>query len=262
MRIIGEKLNGFIPEMGRAIETRDAEYVCSWARAQSEAGADYLDVCASGAQRGEEDALLWLIDLVQKEVDTPISIDTPDAFLMEKAMRMLKSPGMVNSVSLEGGAADRMFPQIRDRGFSCIALLMDGGVPKTVEGRIAAFEKTMECAEKYGIDHGKVYVDPLVTALGTIPESAAVFIETCREIRKRDAHVHVVGGVSNVSFGLPARRHINRAFVTMAMGAGMDCAICDPTDRDMMGIICAADALLGNDEMCAEYLQAYRQGKL
>ena len=107
MILIGEKLNGFIPAMGQAIAARKESYVRKWARKQWEAGANYLDVCASGAE-GELDALLWLMDVVQSEVDAPLSLDSPNAHVLEAAMRHAKRPALINSISLEGGKAQRL----------------------------------------------------------------------------------------------------------------------------------------------------------
>ena len=111
MILIGEKLNGFIPAMGQAIAARKESYVRKWARKQWEAGANYLDVCASGAE-GELDALLWLMDVVQSEVDAPLSLDSPNAHVLEAAMRHARRPALINSISLEGAKAQRLLEDL------------------------------------------------------------------------------------------------------------------------------------------------------
>ena len=260
MILIGEKLNGFIPAMGRALAARDEAYVRRWARRQWEAGADYLDVCASGTGN-EEEALFWLIGVVQSEVDAPLSLDSPNAHVLEAAMRRVKRPALVNSISLEGGKAQRLLPQIAAQGHSCVALLLNGGVPADAKGRMAAFEQILALADAHGLPRERLFIDPLVTALATDEKALRVFAQCCREIRARQSGVHLVGGASNVSFGLPARRHVNRAFLALALSAGLDSAICDPTDPDIQGILYAARALLGEDERGGEYLRAYRAGR-
>lgn len=262
MILIGEKLNGFIPAMGQAIAARKESYVRKWARKQWEAGANYLDVCASGAE-GELDALLWLMDVVQSEVDAPLSLDSPNAHVLEAAMRHAKRPALINSISLEGGKAQRLLPQIAAQGHSCVALLLHDGVPADVEGRMQAFERILALADDCGLPRGRLFIDPLVTALATDEEgdAFAVFAQCCREIRACQAGVHIIAGASNVSFGLPARKHVNRAFLALALSAGLDSAICDPTAPDIQGILYAARALLGEDELCGEYLRAYRSGR-
>jgi len=262
MILIGEKLNGFIPAMARAIEARDELFVRRWARAQSEAGADYLDICACGAKGGDREALGWLMEIVQDEVDTPLSIDTPDADVMQWAMARARRPGLANSIALTEGKADCLLPAIVQTGFSCVALLIDNGVPESAEERLRVFDRLMRRVDAHSLAHDRVFIDPLVTSLAAHGESFRVFAETCRGIRAQNKNVHIVGGATNVSFGLPARKHVNRAFLALAMGAGMDSAICDVTNPDIMGIVAAGRALLGEDEMCAGYLQAFRDGKL
>ena len=116
----------------------------------------------------------------------------------------------------------------------------------------------MEQAAKYGIAANRIFVDPLVEGLATNQESLLTFAAVCREIKAKFPQIHITSGLSNISFGLPVRKMLNMAFMTLAMQAGMDSAIVDPTNRDMMGIIYATDALLGNDDFCVEYISAYR----
>ena len=144
-----------------------------------------------------------------------------------------------------------------------MALLLHDGVPTDVEGRMQAFERILALADDCGLPRGRLFIDPLVTALATDEEgdAFAVFAQCCREIRACQAGVHIIAGASNVSFGLPARKHVNRAFLALALSAGLDSAICDPTDPDIQGILYAARALLGEDELCGEYLRAYRAGR-
>ena len=165
----------------------------------------------------------------------------------------------VNSVSLEGDKIDVIFPAIADTKWNVVALLSgEQGIPSSVEERMVNFDKLMEQAAKYGIAANRIFVDPLVEGLATNQESLLTFAAVCREIKAKFPQIHITSGLSNISFGLPVRKMLNMAFMTLAMQAGMDSAIVDPTNRDMMGIIYATDALLGNDDFCVEYISAYR----
>jgi 5-methyltetrahydrofolate corrinoid/iron sulfur protein methyltransferase len=120
----------------------------------------------------------------------------------------------------------------------------------------------MEKAEEYGIAHSRIHIDPLVIALSTDGETMSKFTACTAKIRELYPDVHITSGLSNISFGLPARKSINQAFMVLAMNAGMDCAIVDPLNRDMLGIILASDALLGNDEFCLDFIRAFREGRI
>jgi len=261
MIIIGEKLNGSIPAMGKAIAEKDEARIRSIARRQSEAGADYLDVCASVSVDAEVDTLKWMIDLIQDESDVPICLDSPSPETLVKALPFCEKPGIINSVSGEGNKIDLIFPVIADTKWNCIALLCDDrGIPKTVERRMEVFERVIKKADEYGISPSRLFIDPLVVTLSANETALTTFAETARQIRRLYPDIHITSGLSNVSYGLPARKYINMAFMLLAMGAGMDSAIVDPTNRDMLGVIYAAEALLERDEYCMEYISAFKSG--
>ena len=259
MIIIGEKINGSIPSAGKAIAARDADWIRNLAKIQADASADYIDCCAS-VNENELETMKWLIDLIQEVTDTPISIDSPDPQVCVDAISFCKKPGLINSVSLEGSKIDTVFPVIADTKWGCVALLCDDrGIPKTADGRLEIFDRIMEKAKAYGIAPSRLYIDPLVETLGTNGESLLTFAEVCRGIKARCPEVHITSGLSNISFGLPCRKTINIAFMTLAMNAGMDSAIMDPTNRDLMGNVFATAALLGEDDFCMEYISAFRE---
>ncbi len=262
MIIIGEKINGSIPSVGKAIAARDADWIRNLARIQAEAGADYLDVCASVEESREVETLKWLIDLVQEVTDVPICIDSPSPRSCVAAMPFCKKPGIINSVSLEGDKIDVVFPQIAGTGWGCVALLCDGkGIPRTAERRLEVFEATLKRAEEFQISADRLYIDPLAVALATDQGALTTFAEVTKAVRQRKPDIHITSGLSNISFGLPVRKAINQAFLVLAIQAGMDSAILDPTNRDMVGLIYAAEALVGLDEDCMEYISAYRDDR-
>jgi 5-methyltetrahydrofolate corrinoid/iron sulfur protein methyltransferase len=261
MIIIGEKLNGSIPSVAKAIAERDEARIRSLAKMQTETGANFLDVCASVQETEEVETLKWMLDLVQDESDVPICLDSPSQYTLVKALPFCRKPGIVNSVSLEGNKIDTIFPIIADTKWGCIALLCDDkGIPDSVERRMEVFNGIMVKAKEYGIDPSRLYIDPLVVTLSTSDTALTVFAQCCRKIKAQYPTIHITSGLSNISFGLPARKLINQAFMVLAMNAGMDSAIVDPTNRDMLGLIYAADTLLENDEYCLEFIGAYRAG--
>lgn len=263
MIIIGEKINGSIPSVARAIAERDAEFLMDRARKQAAAGASYIDCCASVEEKSEVETLAWMIDCIQKAVDLPISVDSPSAGVLAQIFGRCERPGLINSVSMEGDKADRIFPLIADTKWEVICLLSDDtGIPKSAGDRLRVFEKLMGKAREYGIAPERMHIDPLVEMLCTSEEGIAMNETVIQTIRAQYPSIHITAAISNISFNLPARRLINLGFAVLTMKAGLDSAILDPTDRELMGVIYAAEALLGRDDYCMEYITAYREGRI
>ena len=261
MIIIGEKLNGSIPSTAKAIAEKNEDYIRDLAKKQSEAGAHFLDVCASVPEEGELEVLKWLIDLVQDVSDTPICIDSPSAKICAAAIKFCKKPGLINSVSGEGDKIDLIFPAIANTGWECVALLSDDkGIPQTSERRLEVFDFIMKKTAEYKIPPKRIHIDPLIEMLCASEDGIAKVVTTIKKVKEQYPDIHVTGGASNISFNLPARKYVNRAFIILAMNAGMDSAIIDPLNKDMMGLLYAAEALLGLDDYCLEYISAFRSG--
>jgi 5-methyltetrahydrofolate--homocysteine methyltransferase len=261
MILIGEKINGSIPKIGAAIAEKNEARIRELAKAQTGCGASYLDVCASVSPDKELDALKWLVNLVQQESDLPLCLDSPNAGVFAEAITFCEKPGIINSVSMEGDKIEKVFPVIADTEWQCVALLCDNtGIPDSAEKRLEVFERILEKAGEYGIAPSRLYVDPVVEMLASSEEGAVTVFDTIRKVKARCPDVHITSGASNISFQLPLRKFINRSFILLCMGAGMDSAILDPTNKEMLALIYAAEALLGRDEMCMEYIGAYRDG--
>ncbi len=261
MIIIAEKINGSIPSVAKAIAQKDADFIRNLAKAQSGAGADFIDVCASVDTDMEVETMKWLIDLVQEVTETPIAIDSPSADVCAEALKLCKRPGLVNSVSLEGDKIDIIFPVIADTKWECAALLCDDtGIPKSSKKRLEVFLTIMEKAKEYNIDPSRLHIDPIIEMLCTSETGIKIIVDVMARIKAQYPAIHVTGAASNISYNLPARQRINQAFVVLAMNAGMDSVILDPLNRNIMGLIYATEALLGKDEYCIEYINAYREG--
>ena len=267
MILIGEKINGSIPSCSAAIASRDEGYIKDLATRQADSGVDYIDCCASVIEN-EFDTLSWMIDTIQSVTDRPISIDSPDVSVILSAMSLCKKPGMFNSVSAEGGKLEAAFPILalpENKDWKIMALLCDdSGIPKSAEKRIEVFETIISEAEKHDIDESRIFIDPLVEMLCTTDdgEGAHLVLDVIKHIRKTHPNVHISGAVSNISFNLPVRRLVNQAFTVTAIIAGMNCAVLDPLNADLRGMILATEAILGLDDFCSEYISAYREGTI
>ena len=262
MIIIGEKINGSIPAVAKAIAERDAAFIKARAIAQEEAGATFIDCCASVPEEVEVETLKWMIECIQEVSDLPIAVDSPSADVLAEAWKFCNKPGLINSVSGEGDKIDKIFPILAEnKGWQVIALLSDDtGIPKNAADRLKVFDKIMAKAKEYGIAPSRIHIDPLVEMLCTSENGIETNIEVITAVREQYPSIHITAAVSNISFNLPVRKMINLGFTVLAMNAGLDSAILDPTNRDMMGLIFATEALLGLDDYCMEYISAYREG--
>lgn len=261
MIIIGEKINGSIPIVGEAIERRDSEFIKNRARIQAEAGATYIDCCASVGEDIEADIMRWMIDCIQDVTDLPISVDSPSADILLETYTHCKRPGIINSISMEGDKADKIFREVADSEWQIICLLSDDtGIPRTAADRLRVFDNIIAKAKEYGIRPERLHIDPLVEMLCTSEDGISMNIEVISTIRRQYPDIHITAAVSNISFNLPVRKLVNLGFTVLAMNAGLDSAILDPANREMLGLIYATEALLGMDDYCMEYISAYRDG--
>lgn len=261
MVIIGEKINGTIPDVQKAIEERNENFIRDLARRQVEAGADYIDVCAGTTPDVEFEILKWLMDIVQDTIDKPLCIDSPNPAIIEQVFNYAHQPGIINSVSGEGSKCEIIYPLIQESQWQVIALTCDSrGIPADVQTRIDIAKSLVEKAQKYDIKPEQIYIDPLVVALATDNQSVRKFIETLKAIKQLYPDIKTTSGLSNISFGMPLRKTINHAFLTVAIFAGMDSAIMDPCNKETRTALLAAEAIAGKDKYCRNFLNAYRRG--
>lgn len=263
MIIIGEKINGAIPTVAEAIERKDADFIKDLAVRQSEAGADYLDVCAGTSVEKELEALGWLIDVVQESSETPLCVDSPNPRILEAVFPRVNRPGLINSISLEGEKCEVLLPLIQGTEWGVVALTCDDcGIPYGVADKIKFALTLIEKCAEYGVTEERVFIDPLVMALSAVNDSLLTFIGAVREIKEKYPRVKIISGLSNISYGMPYRKAINLNFLAMSMSAGMDSAILDPLSPDVRTTILAVEALLNRDKYCRRYNTAYRQGRI
>ncbi len=263
MIIIGEKINGTIPGVKKAIQEKDEAYIRDLAIRQTEAGAHYLDICASTKPEIEAETLVWLMNIVQDAVDTPLCIDSPNPRVIEQVFKYAKKPGLINSVSEEGEKCEIIYPVIQGTDWQVIALTCDNrGIPSDVQTRVEITKVLVEKAAKYDITPGRIHVDPLVMALSADNRSLLNFVESLNTIKSLYPTIKVTSGLSNISFGMPLRKIVNQHFLTIAAFVGMDSAIMDPCNRDMYTTLLATEALLGRDRFCRNFSNAYRKNKI
>ena len=261
MIIVGELINASRKAIGAAIESGDAEYIKQIAMEQDKAGATYIDANA-GIFVGEEGKYMsWLIELIQSVSDKPIAIDSPDPKVIETGLALCKSTPMINSISMEKDRWEKLLPLIAGTDYKVVALCMsDDGMPTSCEDRLKIADQLVSGLTAKGVSIDNIYIDPLVQPLGTDYTFGLEFVNAVEAIGDKFPGVHFMCGLSNISYGLPARKYINRIFMAQAISAGLDGAITNPLDKGMMGTIAAAEALAGKDKSSIRYLKAFRNG--
>ncbi len=264
MLVVGEKINATIKSVGTAIAGRDAEFISKLAREQAEAGADFIDVNTGEGGTGDTSAIEWLIDVVQKATDKPLAVDSDVPEVIAAGLRKYSGEKvMINSITAEKERLESISPLARDRNALLVALAMGKeGIPPTVEKRLEACENIMNYVTRLGISPGQIYFDPLVLPIGVDEKQGMVTLNTIKQIKERFPEAKTLMGLSNVSYGLPGRRLINRSFLLMAIGAGLDAALLDPLDGKMMSAVRVARMIEGTDPRCRRYMRAYRQGSI
>lgn len=261
--VIGEKINGTRKSVGTAVVERDADAIRSLAVRQAEAGASWIDVNAGTRSDREPDDLIWLVKTVQEAVDVPLCLDSANPQALAAAIGETVRTPLLNSISGEPWRLESVLPLARDHGCPVIALALDAdGIPSGRDGRMAVVDRLLDATREAGVPDDRVYVDPLVMTISTDINAAQVALGTIAAIRERYPDVHITSGLSNISFGLPARQLVNRAFLTLAMAAGQDSAILDPLDRELRATLIATELLLGRDRHCRSYTKAFRAGLL
>jgi 5-methyltetrahydrofolate corrinoid/iron sulfur protein methyltransferase len=261
MIVIGELINASRKAIKTAIEAQDVEAIQKVARDQTEAGASYIDVNAGIFVGREPEYLKWLVRTVQQVTDKPCAIDSPDPAAIEAALSVHQGTPMINSISLEKARYEKLLPIVAGTDMKVIALCMsDQGMPQTMEDRMKIADALVSGLVKNNVKIENIFVDPLVQPVSVNNTFGVEFINAIEKIVTTFAGIHTACGLSNISYGLPARKFMNQTFMTMAIAKGLDGAIMNPLDNRMMASIIAAEALVGKDNFCMNYLRAFRAG--
>ncbi len=267
MLVIGEKINASNRLVAEAIIARDENYIAGLAKAQADAGADLIDVNVGTAKQTHEEQLVameWVVETVQAATDRPLAIDSDIPEVIEAGMRKYsREELMINSVNAETEKLEAIGNLAAGHQVRLVALAMSAeGIPRTVEERLVACEIIMTQLTRFGVDEEQVYFDPLVLPVSVDSGQALTTLKTIERIKLNYPEAKTVMGLSNISYGLPNRKLVNRAFLLMAAYTRLDAVILDPLDTRAMSLIKAADVLTEKDPQCRRYIRAHRKGTL
>lgn len=261
--VIGERINTTLKKVQAAVADRDADYIRDDVIKQTAAGATYIDVNAGARIGHEEEDMRWLLEVVQGATELPLCLDSPDPAILEMAYGLVEKRPLVNSISLEKDRFEPMINYLKGKNCRIVALCMDdSGMPKSAEDIISRARALVSELEKIGFDRDDIFIDPLIQPISVDTGNGRMVMGAVKTIMTELEGVHTTGGLSNISYGLPQRRIINRCFLAMMVAHGFDSAIMDPLDREVMEIVLTADMVAGNDDYCMRFIKATRSGAI
>jgi len=261
MIAIGERINGMFSDVKKAIQAKDEGVIIDLAQKQTEAGASYLDVNVGTAAEDPLEAMQWLVKTIQKECKTPLTLDSQKLDVIKAGLEVVEGDVMINSVSGDAEKLDVYMPIAVEKGASLITLTMNvDGVPQDVDTRVMIAGEIVVKAMEHGMDTDKLFIDPIVLPVNCDQKQPKFLMEVFSQIQiMSDPPPHTTVGLSNVSQGTSQRSLIDRAFLTMAMASGLDSAIMNVLDEELMDTAITTDLLLNKFIYSDSFLSAARK---
>ena len=273
MKIIGERINSTRLQIKKALDENDINFLLEEAKSQVAAGADYIDVNCAAAMEKEADKLREIITAIREELGCGVSIDTPDTELIKIILGSMDAgKPFVNSITAETDRIKELPVILNQKDSYVITLAMDdNGMPDDLEDRLRVSKSIISYAKDNNIALDNIYIDLLVKPVSTEPKQASYFLEAVKVLS--DKGINTIGGLSNVSFGLPKRALLNAVFIKLVIDAGISGLIIDPTEALTNKVlskeelpkeqfVLAKEVLLGQDDYASNYIKAFREGRL
>ena len=258
VRVIGERINPTGKKlMKEALRRGDMDYILDQAVSQTQAGADILDVNVGLPEIDEREMMIRAVKAIQSVTDAPLQLDSSDPAALEAALRVCCGKAIVNSVNGKRESLETVLPIVKKYGAAVVGLTLDeDGIPASAEKRFAIARRILDAALAIGIRREDVYIDCLTLTVSAEQAAAAQTLSAVRRV-KEELGLKTVLGVSNISFGLPARPIINQNFLALAMANGLDLPILNPNAEAMMAAVRAYHLLTGLDADAREFIAAY-----
>ncbi len=256
--LIGERINPTgKKKLADALRAGDMEIVKKEALAQVQAGADILDVNVGTSGVDQVSLLPCAVQTVMSTVDVPLCIDSDKPEALKEALKVYRGKPIINSVTGQEKSLKSILPLVSEYKTAVIGLCMDdGGIPDNADRRVAVARKIVGEAEKLGIPREDIIIDCMVLTLGAESNAGTVAIEAIRKV-KAELGVNMTFGGSNISFGLPDRDVLNRAFLAISIDAGISCPVVDVAK--VRETVLATDLILSRDKWASRYIGAYRE---
>lgn len=258
MLVIGEKINVISKTIGQAMKDRDAKPIVELAKAQVKAGANMLDINIGPGTKDGPDRMEWLVQAVQEAVDVPCSLDSLNSEAIEAGLKVHKGQALINSTSGEKERLEAYLPLAKQYNAKIIGLTMTKGIPRDATERAATAVDIMTAVMEAGIPLENLYLDPLALPLKVAQEQAPEVLEAIKLFKQlNDPPLKTVVGLSNISNGIfgDVKSRIDRIFLTMLMASGLDAAIMDPLDKELVNSLKTVQVFRGDILYAESYLQ-------
>lgn len=261
MYVIGERINGMFPDVKQAILEKDAGVIKDLATRQMEAGATALDVNVGPAVSDATGAMLWLAETIRSVSDAPLAIDTAKWEVMEAVVPKIEGQVVINSTKADVEIASRYAALAVENGAGLIGLTLDAdGVPGNLDKRVELGAQIISIAMDAGLEMDRLFIDPIILPTNVSPKTPVHCLEAIAQLKNfADPAPHLLLGLSNVSQRCSNRSLINRTYLAMCVANGLDSAIMDPLDTELMDSAITAELLMGKMIYCDSYLAAARQ---
>lgn len=264
MYVIGERINGMWKDIKQGIVDHDEAPIREWTNKQIEAGADALDLNVGPATSKQVEALLWMAEIIRGiNADIPIAIDNAKWSVMQEVVPKVAGPKIINSSKSDPEALTNYCGLAAEHNCSLVVLTIDQrGIPTDVDSRVEMGATALTMAMEAGLSPDKLFIDTIIQPVNVAPKQPMAVLQAMQQLRIiSDPPPHMVLGLSNVSQGARKRELINRTYIAMAVPAGLDSAIMDPCDKELMEATITAELLLEKMIYCDSYIEAYMANK-
>lgn len=261
MFIIGELINGMYKNIGNAIKEKNKAVIQKCALDQVNSGADALDVNCGPASRQPVSDIAWLVEVIQEVTDKALALDSSNPKVIEAGLKVAKNKAIINSTTADADKLDILVPMAKQYNTKLIGLTISSkGIPHNKDQRLELAATIVATCSDKGFPVEDLYLDPIVLPVNVAQAQMNDILESIREFKiiSKPSPKTIVG-LSNVSQGTEARSLVNRTFLVMAAAFGLDAAILDPEDKDLIDAVITAELILNKHIYCDSYLQAYRR---
>ncbi|MGR3304512.1 MAG: dihydropteroate synthase [Candidatus Scalindua sp.] len=260
MITIAERINGMFLDVKKAIKEKNASIIHELAKRQTEAGATYLDINVGTAAADQLDAMRWLVETTQEAVKTPIAIDSQKLDVVKAGLEVVKNEVMINSSQGEPEDLDIYIPLAKEHNAALICLTMNkDGVPQDVDTRVEIAATIVGKVMEHGMDMDKVFIDPIILPVNVDQKQPGYMLEVFSQIKLlSDPQPHITVGLSNFSQGTKEKSLLNKTMLIMAVAAGLDTALMDVLDTDLMDAGICAEMVLNKQIYSDSFLKAAR----
>ncbi|MFC1674685.1 dihydropteroate synthase [Candidatus Omnitrophota bacterium] len=261
MFIIGELINGMYTDIGIAIKEKDKSVIQKRAVEQVKAGADALDVNCGPASKDHENDIQWLVETIQEVCDKPLALDSSKPKVIESGLRVVKNKAIINSTTADPEKLAVLIGLAKQYNARLIGITISAkGIPQNKDQRLELAASIVAACVEQEFPVEDLYLDPIVLPVNVAQAQMPDILEAIREFKIiSDPSPKTIVGLSNVSQGTCERPIINRTFLTMALAYGLDAAILDPLDRELVDAAITAELVLNKHIYCDSFLDAYRK---